>query len=374
MNASAPTAARSAPAGAAPHGFSILELLVALVILGVITAQMFVVLSTQKDVHISQTRTLDLQESARLIVDLIAFDTRNAAMMIPRELGVASLDGGATGPDRFCVSDTTYLDPEHPAWRTMEDRFAGMPTVSAIGVVSGENVFTLSDFDVDNLTPANDWGRTDDVTTTTDAALEDKGIIVAQTDGRASYCGRVVKIASGVATGLVLAPGQTLPTTTGASPPPDLNLAGGLVAVPAVVYSVEHLDNDPDEPLVLMRNGIVISREIEDLQVEFWVDALGAPGPAQYPDGEIDGTEFPVHVLKALPAPPTQSGSPTITPLASIRSVRISVVARASTADVASGGIKRFRLPALANRDEGANSDEFPRKVYSVTVAPRNMF
>jgi len=50
-----------------------------------------------------------VQEDARLVLDLIAFDARQAGFMVPRIAGVSSEDGGANGPDRLCVSDPTYF-------------------------------------------------------------------------------------------------------------------------------------------------------------------------------------------------------------------------------------------------------------------------
>ena len=91
-------------------GFSLIELMVAIAVMGIITAQLFVVFGNQKKVYASNERALDVQEQARLTLDLISFDTRMAGFMVPRWTAVSSVDGDNTDPDRFCVSDASYFN------------------------------------------------------------------------------------------------------------------------------------------------------------------------------------------------------------------------------------------------------------------------
>ena len=65
-------------------GFSLIEMMVAVAVMGVITAQLFVVFGNQKKVYASNERALDVQEQARLTLDLLSFDTRMAGFMVPR--------------------------------------------------------------------------------------------------------------------------------------------------------------------------------------------------------------------------------------------------------------------------------------------------
>ena len=91
-------------------GFSLIEMLIAVVIVGIITTQMFQVFSVQKRIYTASQRVLDMQQDTRLVLDLITFDARMAGFMIPKISGVASGDGGA-GPanasDRLCISDSS---------------------------------------------------------------------------------------------------------------------------------------------------------------------------------------------------------------------------------------------------------------------------
>src|SRR5258706_2629331 len=89
-------------------GFSLIEMMIVVVIMGVLTAQLFVVFANQKKVFMSNERTLDVQESSRLTLDLVSFDTRMAGFMVPRWTAVSSVDGGADKADRLCVSDSSF--------------------------------------------------------------------------------------------------------------------------------------------------------------------------------------------------------------------------------------------------------------------------
>ena len=82
---------------------------ITLVILGVVTSQMFLVFSSQRRVYMSTDRALEVQESARLITDLISQDVRMAGFMVPRYAAVASVDGGAADSDRLCISESGYF-------------------------------------------------------------------------------------------------------------------------------------------------------------------------------------------------------------------------------------------------------------------------
>jgi hypothetical protein len=98
---------------------------------------------------------------------------------------------------------------------------------------------------------------------------------------------------------------------------------------------------------------MLLSTQVEDLQVEFGVDANN--------DGDIDtdpvAGEFPVHDLN--------SSNPS-----RVRTVRLSVMTRTR--------LENIKLPpaarqALANRNAATDTDRFGRRIISVTAAPRNL-
>jgi hypothetical protein len=166
------------------------------------------------------------------------------------------------------------------------------------------------------------------------------GIIIS--NGAAGHCAQITDI-----TGTKITFDQLIPNT---GPP----IVGGVLAsfsadltairaVPAVVYRVAG-------GLGLTRNGLMISAEVEDLQVEFGVD--------RNLDDQLTGTEFPIHVL------PGENAD-------QVRSIRISVVARSTQGDPDYVGPDRH-LPATANRNAGA-LDTFLRRRFIASVTPRNL-
>ncbi len=307
-------------------GFSLIEVMIVLVILGVVTAQMFLVFSSQRRVYLTTDRALEVQESARLISDLIAQDTRMAAFMVPRYAGVASFDGGNGDSDRLCVSESGYfltpLDGTPSGLDNRADRFKG---ASVTGLAGNDVSVPFTELDVDG-----EGG---------DDFFAGEGVIIS--DGTRTWCSRIDSITAGVPTALKLV--DALP----------FFVPGGTVAVPAIVY-----ENDSANT-TLTRNGMVLSTTVEDLQVEYWVDN-------QVPDDAMGGTEFPINNLND-----TTLGW-TIDP-ERIRRVQVSIVTRSTQGDRLEGKmLNRYRRPAVANRLASAR-DDLPRRRFTVNIVPRNL-
>ena len=197
-------------------GFSLIEVMIVLVILSVIVAQAFLVFSTQRRVYLSTDRALEVQESARLITDLIAYDTRMAAFMLPRFAGVASWDGGATNPDRLCMSESSYFSTpvDGTPSATMDnrgDRFSG----ASVTTLTFPNVIlATSDLDIDGsgAPQAIDF-------------IQNAGIIF--TDGVRTWCTRILSV-------------DAVGQVSVAHSPAFAFTPGNTIAVPAIIY-----ENDP---------------------------------------------------------------------------------------------------------------------------------
>lgn len=311
------------------QGFSLMELMVAVAVMAVITAQLMLVFTTQRRATVVNDRVLDVQEGARTVIDLITYDARMAGFMVPEVAAISSADGGNTGPDRICISDASYFNTpldgsESPSLDNRDSEFH-RATLTALTTGS----VTVESLDIDEDGAANDFAV-------------GAGVIVS--DGSSTHCAGIEAFA-----------GNMIDFDNNHS------MAGGLFTGTSGVYAVPAVIYELDEPnLTLTRNGVTLSTSIEDLQIEYWVDS-------QVEDGILAGAEWPVHDLND-----TSLGFTINTEL--IRRVRISVVSRTDAGDgQAEANFQRFFRPSNANRDPGA-LDEFRRRRFTASVSPRNMF
>jgi hypothetical protein len=133
------------------------------------------------------------------------------------------------------------------------------------------------------------------------------GILIS--DGADTHCGVITSVTGG---SVGFAPATGAGTSMSAL---------ATFAVPALVYQVSGT--------TLTRNGIVLSNQVDDLQVEWWVDTDG--------DAEIDAAEFPIHDL---------DGEDT----SRLRLARLYLTTRAAVDDPAIDGLRT----GAANRVAGA--------------------
>jgi hypothetical protein len=153
-----------------------------------------------------------------------------------------------------------------------------------------------------------------------------RGIIIADSAG--SHCARITGIAGGTI--------DFDPPT-----PPGFSVAAGTGrATPARVYEIAGT--------TLTRDGLPLSDQVENLQVEFFVDSDG--------DDVMDAGEFPIHDLDGFD-------------VSAVRSVRISVITRTAVADATHPGAG---MPAAGN-PAGGPPDGFTRRRYVTNAVPRNL-
>lgn len=330
-------------------GFSLIELMVAVAVFGLITAQLLIVFSNQKRVFSSNERALDVQEQARMTLELISFDTRMGGFMVPRYTAVSSVDGGDTGADRFCVSDASYFDfsgaPSPLDTKTMPFDGARVTNLASDHV-------TVSGLDIDGSAPAVDF-----LAPSAAGAGNGGGIIIASPTQ--TFCARITRIAGNdiyfedhQTDDDVQFGDATVYITAGVTP--DLR------AVPAQVYEVDPV------ALELHRNGLLLASQIEDMQVEYWLDNSGTPNGVQ-----DDDSEFPVNTLNT-PDPP---GGAIPADMSLVRRVRVSVLARTDReeSDTSAHGRLLGGKPALANRLAPPETDRFRRRSFSASILPRNL-
>ncbi len=294
-------------------GFTLIELMVSLVIMTVISAQLLLVFQGQKRAYMTNERILDAQEDARLVMDLLTTEARMGAFMVPRSAGFASIDGGVAGSDVFCVSDATEI-----ADVTLNNASQPFDRARPLGpMVAGGTTLFLQPGHLDI-----DSDGTDDFTA-------GQSIIIG--DGTNSFCARITVVDPATDRIDIAAP---LPNPYGT----------GARIVPALMYQV----GGGVGGLGLLRNGLLLSSEVEDLQIEFGVD-VNADNVITVP------AEFPINDLTGFDA-------------SRILRTRITVTARTSQPDPQFNGA----FPAAANRGAGP-ADNFRRRRFISSSRPRNL-
>lgn len=292
-------------------GFTLIEILIALAIFGIVIAQAFAVFGAQHVTYAGTERSIEIQQDSRLLTNAVLNDIRMAGYMVPRQVGIGSVDGGNAAPDSICVSDPNVIADSRVAGAL--DRFEGATNSLNIGPsATGSISLSAGSQDIDG-DGNNDFAI-------------DAGIILASTTRQ--HCAKITNIAGNVIT--------FVPST-----PPGFTIAAlAGTAAPAIFYEVVGTD--------LERNGFRLTSGVEDLQIEFGVDTNG--------DGQLTGAEFPIHDLASVDA-------------SAIRSTRLSVLTRTDRQD--DEGMANNR-PAAGNRTAGAD-DSFRRRRITSTVVPRNL-
>jgi prepilin-type N-terminal cleavage/methylation domain-containing protein len=291
------------------NGFTIAELMIALVIMAIVTSQALLMFTTQHRTYVGQGQTTDIQQEARLVTEMILSDVRMAGFLVQNTTAISGFDGGATNPDRLCVSDPSAISA--PVITAAVGPLAGATVDAVLGAGAGTVNLDAGSMDIDG-------DGFDDFPT-------NSGIIIS--DGLRHHCARITGAG---ASGPDFAPN----TEAGFTVP------AGARAVPAVIYELTVNG--------LMRNGVLLSSQVENLQFEYAVDIDG--------DGTIGAGEFPIHDVQAQD--PTE-----------IKGVQISVLTRTPDEDPQSLG---SRMPRAANHDPGA-LDNFLRRRFTANAVPRNI-
>ena len=295
------------------QGFTLIELMVVVTITAIVTGYILSIFAGQVLSYEGQRAAVETQDDARLASDLIFHDLRMAGFMLPPQTGVSGGDGGVGNSDRLCVSDPTVFDENQIDLAT--GRFEGASLQSDPGAIADTVDITAGDLDIDG-------DGTDDFSV-------GSGIIIAE--GTTTHCGRIEAIAGDSI--------RFTPDTPAGFTVAALNAR----AVPAIVY-----EQDANG---LTRNNLLVSQKIEDLQVEFGVDANA--------DGQlVEPAEFPLHGLSG--------NDPAL-----LRLIRLSVLTRTVREDPQlPNGSGR---PAVANRNASGTPDAFRRRLITASAAPRNL-
>lgn len=330
------------------QGFTLPELLISIAILSILSIYLTQMLTQQNQAYTVVDQVTEVQNNMRAIASLLERETRVTGMLAPEGAAVCGQDN-TNGPDIYYVTDNQALTFAN------EVRYDLGAEITSGTPGTGSNVtLTLAEMTLDG---APFYDNTGDAVGDSDF-VAGAGVIVADRNnpGRGVMCGVIrADVPNGVDPAVIPGPPGLLRV--------DFSLGGGalssplpgspvaqLVAVPAHVYQVNGTNQ-------LVRNGVVLAEDVEDLQFALFYDRDGngsvTSEALEYP-GSDAGTQY-------------QSGS---WDNEDLREIRFNVVVRARAADPK---LQNAEFQATENRAPVAGTDGFRRRVYSSAVRPRNV-
>ncbi|MGB0621108.1 MAG: prepilin-type N-terminal cleavage/methylation domain-containing protein [Myxococcota bacterium] len=319
-------------------GFTLTELMVVVVMMGVLVTGVMGTFAAQKKATGVNSQIVDAQHASRLIGDLLEEDIRHAGMLVPEAGAICGIDR-TNAADTLYLTDASAIDPSDEIRNDLGARIGGVGD----NVSTGSNVFSLDSVLLEMATPDAAYDTDADGTADSDFRVGG-GVIVtdAGNPGRGSACGTVTAVTASTNQIQVSIESSALAALPAASEPVDL------VAIPAHVYTV-------NGSLQLVRDGTPVADDVEDLQIAVFVDADE--------DRTVDTGEYFGDGVSA-------NFDPQGIDLSLAREVRANVVIRTRLEDQDN---PNGRFQDSENRGAAGANDGFRRRVYSSTVMLRNV-
>ncbi|MFK7897224.1 MAG: PilW family protein [Myxococcota bacterium] len=326
---------------ASSPGFTLLELMIAMVLLSVVILGVFESLTRQHKASIVTEDIVEVQNNTRAIASLIEREVRMAGFMVPNAAAVCGVDV-TDGPDELYISETEPIVPDDSRAGDL-----GARITSGI-VVTDDNQGTTG------LTINLDPGTTDldddgsyfydnDNNGTPEVDFRDQGGFIIgdlANPQRGAICGWVESSTVSDITVSIL---STEMAARGSGDPPE-----ELVIVPAARYRVNN-------NLQLLRNGDLLANSVEDFQIRYFFD------------GNNDGIEDAADVAGTTAA---NTYVPGARDNSTLKEVHFSIVVRSRAGD------PEFTQGAFINYENRAvvaGNDNFRRRAIVGRVRPRNI-
>jgi prepilin-type N-terminal cleavage/methylation domain-containing protein len=331
-------------------GFTIIELMIAMAVLLVVVAYLTEMLTRQGRAYTVVDQVTEAQQNLRAIADLMERELRVTGFMVPEGAAVCGVDQ-TNGPDVLYVTDADALDPTN-------ERILGIGATIQGGFngTGGNENLALDDKVIDGqkFYDTDGDGAADSDFLESVNPFRTGGVIVADRldPTRGASCGIVNNVNAASNT-------IRVDFTSNGAAPAGTPLGGvgtsQLRAVPAHVYTVANNQ--------LLRDGMVLANDVEDLQFAFFYDVDGdgqeAALDAEYPGSE-DG---PVYQSRNWDN-------------SDLREIRVSIVVRTRAQDpdvLQNPAMAQGQWQTIENRAAPAGFDGFRRRVHTSTVRPRNV-
>lgn len=323
-------------------GFTLVELMVTTVIMGVILIYVFgtMVTSQRKAQVIDQI--IETQQNSRVIAELLEWDLRHAGFMVPEAAALCAIDN-VNAPDVLWVSDSEAINP---AGSELDPSLGAFIQGAPLNVVAGTQLLTVDNLVLEKATPTAAYDNDGNGTLDTDFQAN-AGVIVADQNNpsRGAACGTVSQVLPGAnQLRIFIETGPLAPVPVGGDTP-------SLKVVPARRYFV-------DANQQLFRDFYLIASDVEDLQFAYFFDAdednVIDLAPVSEYRGDGDGADYVANANDN----------------SKLREVRLNVVLRTRLPENEN---TQGRFQATENRLAVAGADGFKRRVQTSTVRLRNV-
>ena len=330
-------------------GFSLIELLTVVAIMGLVAVYMGRILTVNEKTYSSTDQLSQAQQNLRAIDDLLERDLRHAGLMMPDAVAVCGVDN-VNAPDILYVSDALAIDPQNEF-----NTYGGASVTSGDASSLGSRTLTLSDLIIEPSPPDRPAYDADGNGTNDSDFQVNGGVIIADTSNPTAG------VACGTVTAVNVGSDQITVIVRSA-----LSTSVSLIAVPAHEYRVNGTQ--------LLWNGNALTDGVEDLQVTYIIENDDPPDNQVDVADEIFGDdETSAHQLFNLSNPNAGSGAVTLTGSAAelVREIRVNIVVRTRLEDE---DFTTGRFQGTENRDvSGVTADGFRRRVITTKVMLRNV-
>lgn len=316
-------------------GFTLVELLISVAVMGIVVMYLMQTFTTQQRTYVVVDQVTEVQQNLRAIGDLLEREVRLAGFMVDEAGAVCGVDSTGAS-DVLFLSDGSAIDPANQIEPRLGARLAG-GSAPAAGLVTLNLGF--GDSVVLEGSPAYDTDG--DGVNDSDFRIG-AGAIVFDRDnpGRGAACGIVSDVPTAASVQV-----DFLADTLGPA-----GATSQLVVVPAHIFQV-------DGNAQLLRDGMVLAPDVEDMQVAFFFDVDGnnqvTTVAGEYP-GSAGGAVYDASSWDNR----------------QLREVRVSFVVRSRAADPT---FSDGHFQATENRAVVVGSDGFRRRVHTTTVRTRNV-
>lgn len=335
-------------------GYSLIEVLVATAILGVVMFGLVATFTANQKTHVTVDQVTRAQQNLRLVAEIIEKDLRMSGYLVPDHSAVC-LGDSQTGPDTLYVSDSDAILSVTQLQAQDSDLLGGEFGALITNVSSGTPVGGSEM----NLVLSQRWV---DVGNDSDFEVGAGVMVVDRNDpeGRV-VCGTITDIVPSVGDGASLSVDfETASLTFGTAS------AGDIVAIPAHVYRIVVPAAASGNRHQLRRDGVLMANDVEDMQLALFFDlnddGVVDPGEFQGDDGSAVGDGIPV-----VHSPSSADGR-------RLKQVQLNLVMATEREDPDTDGIQS-QQQTTGNRDPStlAVPDRKKRRVYRSTVRLRNV-